>query len=118
MERMWPACGWLGPARQCYVAWRKDDPCAQPAQRGGTYVYGQRYLLLVSVLLFLSFLLASVADVMKGKEILLRRGQGASKSPFPLFSGHWVVGKGETRCSSGVPLRAGSGSNVAAVGAL
>lgn len=59
-----------------------------------------------------------MAYVMKGKEILLRRGQGASKSPFPLFLGHWVVGKGEVRCSPGVPLRGSSGSNVAAVGAL
>lgn len=28
MEQMCPTCGWLGPARQCYVACRKDDPCA------------------------------------------------------------------------------------------
>lgn len=80
-------------------------------------MYGQLDLLLISVLLFFSFPLASMAYVMMGKEILFRRGQGASKSPFPLFSGHWAAGKGEMRCSPGVPLRAVSGSNVAAVGA-
>lgn len=106
MEQMRPTCGWLGSARQCSVACRKDDPCARPAQRGGIYVYSQLYLLLISVLLFLSFLLASMAYVMKGKEMLLRRGQGASKSPFPLFSGHWVAGKGEIKCFLSV-LRVG-----------
>lgn len=86
------------------------------AQRQRTYTCGQLYLLLISVLLFLSFPLASAAYVMKGKEIMLRRGQGASKSPFSLFLGHWVAGKEERRCSPGVPLRAVSGSNVAAIG--
>lgn len=66
-------------------------------------MYGQLYFLLVSVKLFLSFLVVSMTYENKGKEILLRKGQGASRSHSSFFSGDWIAGEGETRCSPGVP---------------
>lgn len=65
-------------------------------------MYGKLYFLLVSVQLVLSFLVVSMTYAKKGKEILLRRGQGASRSYSSFFSGHWIAGEGETKCSPGV----------------
>lgn len=59
-------------------------------------MYGQLYHLLISVLLSLSFPLASMAYVMTRKEILLRRGQGA------LFSFSQVTGYLEREKQSGL----------------
>jgi len=89
--------GWLGPARQCCTACRKGAPSARPARsrvptRTATFTS-------CLVLMFLSFPLASLGYVMTGKEMLLRSGQGASRSPFPLFSGHWGGGEVLSWCS-------------------
>lgn len=79
---------------------------------------GQFYFLFVLVQLFLSFLVVSKVYAKKGKEILPRRGQRTSRSPFPLFFRSMDSWRERNKVLSWCSLTAGSGSSTAAAGAL
>lgn len=113
VEQMWSACGWLGPARQRYVACRKDDPLPR---EGG---------LCVQPPLLSARFSAAVPQLSTGLYGLCHEGernpaQERARRLQKLFSlflrwlGNW---EGRNELLSWCSPESSSGSNVAAVGA-